>query len=304
MDRLMSMTAFVKSAEIGSFTGAAEALGMSPQMVAKHIGFLEDRMGTRLINRTTRRQSLTEIGGHYYERCKAVLADVEAAEALANDVEAEPRGRLRVNAPVSFGTESLVPMVTRFQQAYPKVEIDLTLSDRMVDLVEDEFDVVFRIGPLADSSLIARTLAPFRVVACATSGYLERRGEPNEPADLLAHECLGYGTYPFTGGHTWSFVRDGEVSNVSVRTHLRINDAKAILKAVLQGYGIALLAEDLVRDHLKDGRLRCVLPAYEPPSRPMHLIFAPDSRPTAKLRRFIDAAVKEFGTSDPGYLQV
>jgi DNA-binding transcriptional LysR family regulator len=295
MDRLVSMAAFVKSAEIGSFAGAAEALGMSPQMVAKHIGSLEDRMGTRLINRTTRRQSLTEIGGHYYERCKAVLADIEAAEALASGADTEPRGRLRVNAPVSFGTESLVPMITRFRHDFPKVEIDLTLSDRMVDLVEDEFDVVFRIGTLADSSLIARALAPFRVIACATPGYLERHGEPDEPADLLAHECLGYGTYPLAGGHTWNFTRNGEISSVSVRTHLRINNARAILTAVLQGHGVGLLAEDLVREALKDGRLRSILPSYEPPSRPMHLLFAPDPRPTAKLRRFIDAAVDAFG---------
>lgn len=295
MDRLTSMAAFVKSAEIGSFAGAAEALGMSPQMVAKHIGFLEDRLGTRLINRTTRRQSLTEIGGQYYERCKAVLADVETAEALANGVETEPRGRLRVNAPVSFGTESLVPMITRFRQDYPKVEVDLTLSDRIVDLVEDEFDIVFRIGSLADSNLIARSLAPFRVVACATPGYLERHGEPQTPADLLEHECIGYGTYPLVRDHSWRFSRDGETTTISIPTHLRINNAKATLQAVLQGYGIAMLAEVLVRQALADGRLRAVLPAYEMPPRPMHLLFAADARPTAKLRRFIDAAVKEFG---------
>jgi DNA-binding transcriptional LysR family regulator len=296
MDRLLSMAVFVKSAEVGSFARAAEMLGMSAQMVAKHVGFLEERLGTRLINRTTRRQSLTEIGLTYLARCKAVLADVEAAEAIAREVATEPRGRLRVNAPVSFGTETLVPVVAAFQREFPKVEVDLTLSDRMVDLVEDGYDVVFRIGPLADSGLKARALAPFRVVACAAPNYLTLHGSPGTPGDLREHACIGYGTYPFTDQHTWRFTRDGETTDVLIVTRLRINDAKAILKAALQGAGIALLAEDLVREPMAEGRLRRVLPDYESPSRPMHLLFAADARPTATLRRFIETVTVAFGS--------
>jgi DNA-binding transcriptional LysR family regulator len=289
------MAVFVKTAEVGSFAGAAELLGMSAQMVAKHVGFLEERLGTRLIHRTTRKQSLTEIGLTYLERCKSVLADVEAAEAIAFEVATEPRGRLRVNAPVSFGTEALVPMIAAFQRDYPRVEIDLTLSDRMVDLVDDGYDVVFRIGPLADSGLKARALAPFRVVACAAPEYLALRGSPRMPDELREHECIGYGTYPFTDQHTWRFARNGTTASVLIRTRLRINDAKAILKAALQGCGIALLAEDLVREAMVEGRLRRVLPDYESPSRPMHVLFAADARPTATLRYFVEAVAEAFG---------
>ncbi|MET0935562.1 MAG: LysR family transcriptional regulator [Luteibacter sp.] len=295
MDRLLSMAVFVKCAEVGTFAGAADSLGMSPQMVAKHVGFLEDRLGTRLINRTTRRQSLTEIGLTYLDRCRAVLADVEAAEAIALEVATEPRGRLRVNAPMSFGTEALVPMITAFRRQFPKVEIDLTLGDRMVDLIDDGYDVVFRIGPLADSGLKARALAPFRVVACAAPEYIALHGNPQTPDELREHECIGYGTYPFTDQHTWRFVRDGETASVSIRTRLSINDARAILKAALQGHGIALLAEDLVREPMADGRLVRVLPEFESPPRPMHVLFAADSRPTATLRQFIEAVAVAFG---------
>ena len=170
MDRLASMAAFVKAAEVGSFATAASALRMSPQMIAKHVTWLENRLS--LLNRTTRRQSLTDIGKAYYDRYKMVLAEADWPDSLADEAKGAPRGRLRVNAPVSFGAHSLTPVIARYLRQYPKVEVDLVLNDRLVDLVEKEFEAVFRIGPLADSSFVARELAPFRIAACASPDYL------------------------------------------------------------------------------------------------------------------------------------
>jgi DNA-binding transcriptional LysR family regulator len=161
-------------------------------MIGKHVRFLEERIGAQLLNRTTRRQSLTEVGRAFYERCKLVLAEAEAAEALAQDLQAIPRGRLRVNAPVTFGSYSLVPMLTRYMRRYTEVTVDLTLSDRIVDLVDEGYDAVIRISPLTDSTLITRSLAPYRLVACASPAYLADRGVPARPEDLATHECLGF----------------------------------------------------------------------------------------------------------------
>jgi len=255
MDRLASMAAFVKAAEVGSFATAANALRMSPQMMAKHVTWLESRLGARLLNRTTRRQALTDIGKAYYDRCKMVLAEADWADSLADEAKGAPRGRLRVNAPVSFGAHSLTPVIARYLRQYPKVEVDLVLSDRLVDLVEEEFEAVFRIGPLADSSFVARELAPFRIVACASPDYLRERGVPATPLDLETHECLVHAP---TSGPTvsdWRFVRGEENYKIDVKHRLLVNDAKALLIAALDGFGIAFIAEDLAREGLRSGRL-------------------------------------------------
>ena len=296
MDRLASMAAFVKATETGSFAAAAEALGLSPQMVAKHVTFLEARLGTRLLARTTRRQSLTEIGRTYYERCKLVLAEAEAADSLAHEASAAPRGRLRVNAPVTFGTISLAPMVAGYLRAHPHVEVDLMLSNRTVDLVEEGFELAFRIGTLPVSSLIGRALAPFRLVVCAAPAYLRERGTPEVPADLDRHDCLGYADWMQPAAREWSFSKDSRVQTIAIRTRMRVNDARALHGAALAGFGIALVAEALAREALTAGHLVRVLPDYETPSRPMHLVYLADSRPTPKLRSFIDAAVAAFGS--------
>lgn len=295
MDRLASMAAFVKTVEAGSFAAAATALRLSPQMIAKHVTWLESRLGARLLNRTTRRQSLTDIGRAYYERCKLVLADVDWADSLADEAKGTPRGRLRVNAPVSFGTHSLTPVVARYLRLYPEVEVDLVLSDRFVDLVEDEFEAVFRIGPLANSSLVARELAPFRLVVCASPDYLRDRGAPMTPADLETHECLVYATASGPTLSDWRFVRDGENHHVAVKHRLRVNDAKALLVAALNGFGIAFIAADLAAEGLRSGRLVRVLPGYEAPPRPISLIYHPDRRQTPKLKSFISLVVGELG---------
>lgn len=295
MDRLASMAAFVKAVEAGSFAAAAAALRMSPQMVAKHVAYLEARLGTRLLNRTTRRQSLTVIGKTYYERCKQVVTDADWADALADEAHGPPRGRLRINAPVSFGTTRLMPMVTRYLRQHPEVEIELVLSDRFVDLTEEGFEAAFRIGPLSDSSLMARTLAPFRLVACAAPSYLRERGTPAAPSDLAGHECLGYAGASGVTPNDWRFVRDGQTYAADIRNHLRVNHAPALLAAALDGFGIAFIARDLAHASIAGGQLVEILPDYQTPSRPMHLLFHADRRQTPKLRSFIDAAVLAFG---------
>lgn len=178
MDRLSGMSIFVKAVELGSFSAAAEALNMSPQLVGKHVQFLEQHLGVRLLHRTTRRQHLTEVGSQFYERSRNILAEVEAAEALAAETRAVPRGKLRVNAPVTFGIHALAPVLPKYLNAHPEVSIDLSLTNRMVDLIDEGYDAVFRIGELADSGLIARRLGPYRLMICAAPSYLRAHGTP------------------------------------------------------------------------------------------------------------------------------
>ncbi|MEA3264696.1 MAG: LysR substrate-binding domain-containing protein [Pseudomonadota bacterium] len=294
MDRLASMAAFTRAVEAGSFAAAASALGISPQMVAKHVTYLEARIGTRLLNRTTRRQSLTEIGKAYYERCKLVLAEVDWAESLADEAKGTPRGLLRINAPMTFGTHSLIPLVTRYMRRHPEVEVDLVLTDRFVDLIEEGFEAVFRTGPLAESNLKALELAPFRLVACASPAYLRERGIPSTPSDLADHECLGFSNWPGPMVSGWRFVRDERVYDVGVRGRLKVNNAAALLQAALDDFGVVFVAEDLARASLASGQLVRVMPNYETPSKPMHLLFHPDRRQTPKLRSFIDDVVVQF----------
>ena len=265
---------------------------MSAQMVAKHVAFLEDRVGARLLNRTTRRQSLTEIGHAYCQRCRQTLAEAEWADSVGNEARAEPRGRLRISAPVSFGSTSLVSLLARYLRDHPAVEVDLVLADRLVDLVGEEFEAAFRIGHLADSTLIAHELTPFRLVVCAAPGYLQERGTPIAPADLTAHECLGYAPGPSLD--EWRFAREGRIHSARSPCRLRVNDAKALLSAAIDGFGVAMIAQDLARDALASGRLVPPLPGYVVPTRPMHLVYLGDVRQTPKLKMFIKAAIQKF----------
>jgi DNA-binding transcriptional LysR family regulator len=298
MDRLTSMAAFVKAAESGSFATTASALGISPQMVAKHVTYLEARLGTRLLNRTTRKQSLTVIGKSYYDRCKVALAEVDWADAIADEARGKPRGLLRVNAPVSFGTHSLTPVVARYLSGHPSVDVELVLNDRFVDLIDEGFEAVFRIGPLGNSNLGAIELAPFQKIACASPAYLEKRGIPSTLSDLADHECLIFANWPEPTVSDWLFVRDGLTSKALIHSRLKANSAASLLQAALAGFGLALLAEDLVRPHLATGRLVRVLPNYETPPSPIHLLFHPDRRQTPKLKSFIEMVVEQLGCGE------
>ncbi|MBK1663378.1 LysR family transcriptional regulator [Rhodospirillum rubrum] len=295
MDRLTSMGVFIKAADLGSFAAAAEALAMSPQMVAKHVVFLEDRLGTALLNRTTRRQSLTDVGRAYYDRCKLVLSEAEAAEALAHDMRSRPQGVLRVNAPMTFGAFTLAPFVTRYLTRYPEMRVDLTLNDRFVDPLEDGVEVMVRIGEIADTALIAHPLAPYRLIACAAPSYLAARGTPKGPGDLEAHDCLVYAYWSPSIPCPWVFTRDGQSHEVRANGRFRSNDWKALLHAATAGFGITLGPESVLAEEVAAGRLVRVLPDYQGPARPMHVLYPAGRRPTVKLRSFVDAVVEEFG---------
>lgn len=293
MDRLTSMAVFVKAVDMGSFSAAADALEMSPQLVGKHVQDIEQRLGVRLLNRTTRRQSLTDFGRSFYERSKIVLAEVEIAESLAAETRATPTGKLRINAPVSFGMKTLAPKLPEYMRRHPKVAVELSLSNRAVDLVDEGYDVAFRVGELSDSGLIARPLAPYRFVLCAAPSYLERHPPLLTPADLEQNECL---VFAHTELRThWPL--DGPEGRVvvPVQAKLVVDHDEPLLHAALAGMGIILQPLEIVRAALADGSLVRLLPDYEAPSRLMHVLYAPDRRITPKLRSFLDFSMEVFG---------
>jgi DNA-binding transcriptional LysR family regulator len=293
MDRLSSMAAFVKAVEMGSFSAAGDAMQMSAQLIGKHVNHLEQRLGVRLLNRTTRRQSLTDFGREFYERCKVILTEVETAENLAAETQSLPSGRLRINAPVSFGMQSLAPRLPEFMQANPMISVELTLANRAVDLIDEGFDVVFRVGQLSDSGLIARPLAPYRLILCAAPSYLKNKPALRTPWDLQNHECLGF-------SHTelrthWTF--DGPEGRVAVPVSGRYmaDHGEPLLCAAVAGLGVMLQPIELVFESLQQGTLVPLLPDYPVPSRALHVLYAPDRRITPKLRTFLDFATTAFG---------
>lgn len=294
MDRLLSMTVFAKAVELGSFSAAADAFRMSPQLVGKHVQTLEQHLGVRLLNRTTRRQHLTEIGANYYEKVKVILAEVESAEGLAAESKARPSGRLRINAPVSFGIHALMPRLTEYMAAYPEVQVEVSLANRYVDALEEGADAVFRVGELSDSSRIARRLAPYRLILCAAPSYLNAHPPIKSPPDLASHECLGF-AYTELRTH-WSFNGPEGLVTVPVSGRLMIDSGEALLMAARAGMGVLLQPAELIEPELEAGRLVRVLPKYRPPDRPLHLLYAPDRQMTPKLRSFIEFAVAAFGT--------
>lgn len=294
MDRLLSMSVFAKAVESGSFSAAGEALRMSSQLVGKHVQTLEQHLGVRLINRTTRRQHLTEAGFAFYERVKIILAEVEAAEGMAAMSGGTPRGRLRINAPVSFGVHALARRLPEYLAAYPEVSVDMSLANRFVDLIDEGFDVAFRVGELSDSGLIARRLAPYRLRLCAAPAYITSHAPITHPADLELHECLGFS---YTELRTrWSFEGPEGTITVPVSGKLMVDSGEALLMAARAGMGVLLQPCELVRDDLVTGLLVELLPDFPVPTRPFHLVYAPDRRMTPKLRSFVDFAVAAFGT--------
>jgi len=293
VDRITSMQVFTRVVEHGSFAAAAKEIGISPTMAAKHVQVIEERLGARLLNRTTRRQSLTEVGRLYLERCTALLADFDAAEASATELQGAPRGTLRVTAPVVLGSHGLAPLLAEFMSKYPQVQVELTLHDRVVDMVEEGFDVALRSGPIADSGFVARPLRPLRMLMCASPRYLRRHGVPRRPADLATHECLGF-VY-WTHRDRWRLIGPAGEETVRIKSKLTINNGEALRQAALAGAGIVMQSEMLLRDDLKSKALVRVLPRHAPPARAAHLLYLPDRRPTPKLQRFVEFVLQRLG---------
>ena len=293
MTHILGMMIFVRTVESGSFSAAASQLGLSPQMAGRHVRQIESRFGTRLLNRSTRNQSLTEIGRLYYEQCVRALAQVEAAEAILAAHGDEPRGKLRIAAPASFASCHLAPLLPRFLTDFPDIRVDLVLTHTLVDMVEGGFDLAFWVGVLPNSSLNVRTLAPFHRVVCAAPDYLERHGVPACPEDLRRHNCLDGSVTPHSSIVNWHFESEGATIDVPIEGPLRINDERVLIDAAVAGGGIILGCRSMLMAHVREGRLVRVLPRYAVPSQQTNVLFPAKSDMPKVVRRFLDWIVIE-----------
>ena len=294
MDRLDTMEAFVRVADARSFSEAARRLRLSKSVVSRQVSALETQLGARLFHRTTRSLSLTEIGLAYYERCSRILAEIEEANLSVSNLQAEPRGKLRINAPMSFGVLHLAPMLPRFLERYPQIDIDMAMNDRFVSLVDEGFDVAVRIGKLEDSSLIARYLAPIRVIVCASPTYLKRHGTPNTPADLATHCCLTYSNV--ASPDEWSFqTLEGKRWPVEVKGCLRVNNGDTLREAALGGAGIVTLPSFIVGRDLQAGTLVSLLSDYVAQDLPLHAVYPHNRHLSPKVRAFVDFLLEHIG---------
>lgn len=292
-NKLRSMEVFVSAARADSFATAAQALGMSAVMVGKHVSALEQQLGARLIERTTRRQTLTEIGVSYLERCEDVLASVAAADQVAENLRALPQGSLRISAPVVYGAQRLTQVIAAYAAAHPQVRIELTLNNRVVDLAEEGIDVAIRSGVLGDTGLIARPLAPMRMIAAASPAYLARCGMPGHPAELAGHNLLAFAGWG--SGHLMRFSQGDTTVAVAVEGNFVCNHGHALLSAALAGMGVAVQSDALLEPYLLSGELLAVLPQWRLASRAMHIVRRPEVRPSAKVRSFVDFVLARLG---------
>jgi DNA-binding transcriptional LysR family regulator len=293
------MDVFVRVAALGSFSAAARALGVSQTMVTKHIVAIEERLGARLFQRTTRKLTLTEPGIRYREAAERILAELEEAEAEATAAVTEPRGTLRVNAPLSFGIREIAPLVAEFAERFPALTIDIGLNDRVIDLVEEGWDLAIRIGRLQDSSLVARKLAPIRVLLCAAPAYLQAHGTPHTVADLARHNCLGYSLPNAASAGRWAFGRNGDVV-VAVKGTLRANNGDALRAAALAGLGLVYQPSFLFADDLRRGDLVPVTldhPTFQYANA--YAVYSPDRYVPAKVRVFIDFLAERWAGEPP-----
>lgn len=298
MDRLKSLEIFARTAERANFAAAARDLKTTRAMVSKHIGDLETRLGVRLFHRTTRRVSLTEAGRALAARAGAAIDALNEAEDAVRDLHRVLRGRLRVNAPVSFGTLHLAPLIARFLGDNPGVEIDLTLSDRTVDVIEEGYDVVIRVGVPVDSSLIARRLAPVRLAIVGSPDYLKRNGVPKKPSDLRQHNCLGYAYWSLRD--EWPLTApDGRAERVKVKGSLVSNNGDALRLAALAGVGLIMQPTFSAHADIASGKLVQVLSNYATRELTVQALYAPGHAPNAKVRAFIDLLAKHWTGTPP-----
>jgi DNA-binding transcriptional LysR family regulator len=292
MSRFRELEAFVAVVDAGSFVGGADVLNASKAAISRNVQELEERLGARLLNRTTRRLSLTEAGQAYYERARQILAELEDADSVVGATAARAVGRLRINAPQTFGVLHLAPLWGGFAAAYPEVELDITLSDRMVDLVEEGFDVAIRIARLQDSSLVSRRLAGTRLVACASPAYLAAHGAPATLADLARQRIIGY-SYSTTGD-TWYFDSPQGRQAVSLRPFFRSNSGDTCRAAALAGLGIAIHPGFMVEADMAGGRLVEVLPELRAGEIGIHAVYPSRKHLSGKVRALVDYLSRAF----------
>ena len=288
MENLNAMVVFVRVAETKSFTAAAKRLGISPSGVSKAVGRVEEELGVRLLNRTTRTVSLTDDGASFFERCRQILAEIEDAETTLTCTRSIPHGRLRVQMPVVFGGCVIVPALAGFTERHPGLTLDVELSDRIVDLAEEGLDATIRIGKLEDSRLIARKLCDLNFVICASPQYLKHRGEPKSPDDLDQHSCLGY-LLPHTGRYReWKFAKDGLRFSKAVSGRLNLNNAESLLAATIAGAGIATMASFVAADAIKAGRLVLVLRNYISVGPQVSVVYLRSRHLSPRIQAFVE----------------
>ena len=286
MDRLTSLTAFVRVVDAGGFSAASRKLNMSTTMVSNHVQALEERLGVRLLHRTTRKVSLTEVGKAYYDRCTQILADIEQADDIAGALQSTPRGTLRIFTNTHI-VQFLSPVVAEFLATYPDVKVELAIGERNVDMIDENFDVAIRMLPPPDSSLIVRSLATWRHVLCCSHGYLEKHGKPEQLSDLAERNCIRHVSYPY--GDEWRFTdRKGVSASVRISGNLASNSGETLRRATLAGVGIWLAPGFLVHDDLESGELIRLLPEYRPVEFSMNAVYPHRHHLSAKVRTFID----------------
>ncbi|MEA2898504.1 MAG: hypothetical protein QOJ84_4119 [Bradyrhizobium sp.] len=286
MDRIDAMQAFVAVADLEGFAPAARKLGLSPSNVTRLIAALEERLGARLLQRTTRSVTLTDVGARYLERARRILADVEEAEISAQAERTAPSGRLVVSAPIGFGRIHVSPVMSAYLKRYPDVSGELRLADRMINLVEDGVDLAVRIGHLADSSLVARSVGDMRRIVVASKDYLKRRGEPKAPADIAAHDTIQF------GASDWHFVEDGREIRVPCAPRFITNSADAAIWHAEQGGGLTRVMAYQATEAIEARRLRIVLAKFEQPPLPIHIVYPTSRLLSAKVRAFVDLVIE------------
>ena len=294
MDRIDAMRTFVAVVNEGSFSKAATTTQLSPQLVSKYIAKLEEQLHTRLLNRTTRKVSVTEAGSQYFIHAQQILLSIDEMEAQLGGLQQLPKGILRISAPVSFALKHMAKLVTDFQARYPSVTVDLQLSDRKVDIVEEGFDVALRIGQLESSSLIAKKIAPIRVVLCASPDYLNIHGTPKRLEDLEAHRYLHYSYMNIdTKGQVFKYLKAKQLKESSV---FRSNNGDVLVEAAIEGAGLVLQPTFIASKALNAGKLVIVLPEYEPTPIGLYAIYAHRKLLPHKIRCFIDFMTDYYGT--------
>ncbi|NUW70034.1 LysR family transcriptional regulator [Vibrio coralliilyticus] len=297
MQTYSSIPVFVAVVESGSFSTAAEKLHITKSAVSKRINQLEDELGIRLLNRTTRKLSLTEAGQRYYDYVAQSLSLAQQGIDAVTELQGKPTGKLKITAPMSFGVLHVAPLVAEFLALYPDLEIDLQLEDQMVDLVQDGFDLGIRIGHLPLSNLVAKRLANCRSMLCASQSYLDEHGEPEKPSDLSLHNCLRYAY--FRGGSEWTFESPTGPVSVVPKGKLVVNNSEAIRRALLEGLGIGQLPTFIVAKDIAAGKLKPIMTAYTLPSHSVYAVFPERKHLPLKVRVFVDFIAEKFGSDVP-----
>jgi DNA-binding transcriptional LysR family regulator len=295
MEDLAAMAVFAKVVESKGFSAAARQLGLTKSAVSKQVSRLESSLGARLLNRTTRALSLTEVGGAVYEHCARMVGAAEEAELAVHRLAAAPRGLLRVTASIAFGRQHVAPAIQAFLAAYPEVQVQLMLTDRMVDLADEGFDLAIRIAAQLGDNLVARRLAPVRFVVCAAPEYLARCGAPKKPADLAGHNCLVFSQEGL--GDVWRFQSRTGSERIRVSGNYQVNSSEATRDALLAGMGIGLAPTFTVGPDIRAGRLKPVLPRHRivAPYEAVHAVYLPNRHLLPRMRAFIDCLVERFG---------